>query len=536
MAKKEVNPYESVFESYFDRRSSYKIANLNFLFKFGLFNIDHIIGYTPVMIVGDDGGFSDYVMWQSFKNDFTTKIFVFPEKNNKILETKFRNEISQSKENDLTIINSEFLELDAEDNLSSEIDIDEMENFDLDKITKIKEKILENTDGFGISLYIAKKFLKFRKEFSQELKYKKFLLLNVIIGLSVLSKGGNLVIKIYDTYTHFTISILFLLFNNFEKFTIVKPFSSRPHSSVRYVVCQKLTEYQPKVLEYLIELYEKYLIILRSGKDLDFVYPVSKIIKDENFTNYMMEINSLITEQRIQSLAEIKNVMENGNPPKYDKMDIKKKCLDQWRIPVLHYDPRQVISNKNELNGRKSQSFNKLNSIHETARIYSELDKYSDSIQNMIDMFGDKTNSNVDQETNLKKFNENKDSIKRIDTYSGRGEKMSQSHEAAIDEELLRKKREMMMISEKKSSKSKKKDDTSIKKKTITVKKSKFENYSNEVEIDSKYDKFYDEKNDLISKKRKVIEESYKNREIVENKKFVLDDNLKKELEKYKKK
>ena len=534
MAKKEVNPYENVFESYFDRRSSYKIANLNFLFKFALFNIDHIMGYTPVMIVGDDGGFSDYVMWQSFKNDFTTKIFVFPEKNNKISETKFRNEISQSKDENLTIINSEFLELDTEENISGDVDIDEMENFDLEKIKKVKEKILGNTDGFGISLYIARKFLKFRKEFSQELKYKKFLLLNVIMGLSVLSKGGNLVIKIYDTFTHFTISILFLLFNNFEKFTIVKPFSSRPHSSVRYIVCQKLTEFQPKILEYLNELYEKYLIILRSGKDLDFVYPVSKIIKDENFTNYLMEINSSITEQRIQSLVEIKNVMENGTPPKYDKMDIKKKCLDQWKIPVLHYDPRQVISNKNDLFAKKSQNFNKLISIQETARIYSELDKYSDSIQNMIDMFGDKTNPNINRETNLKKFNENKDSLKSIDTFSGRGEKIPISHEAAIDEELLRKKREMMMISEKKSSKSKK-DERSFNKKTITVKKSKYD-ISHDAEIESKYDKCYDEKNDVISKKRKIIEESFKNREIVENKKVVLNDNLKRELEKFKKK
>ena len=284
------------------------------------------------MLVGDDGGFSDYVLWRSINYDYSAKIFVIPEKNNKISKVKYRREVEHIKEKSL-------LQIQIEKNL----DIDEVDNFDSVKISELVDDIINKNEGFGVSLYIAKKFIKFKKEFSQELKYKKFLFLNVIIGLSVLSKGGNLVIKIYDMYTHFTISLLFMIYNYFERFTIVKPFSTRPHSSCRYIIAQKMTEYKPKILDYLKELYDRYLELLKGGRDIDFVYPISKVIKDENFTNYIMEINSQITEQRIDNMEEMKKAMEN-NPPKFDKMDIKKKCLDLWKIPILKYDPRLATS------------------------------------------------------------------------------------------------------------------------------------------------------------------------------------------------
>ena len=131
LLKKEINPYEDVFESYFDKRSSYKMANLNSLFKFGLYGIDYIVGYTPIMIVGDDGGFSDYMMWYANNNDFTTKIFAIPEKGNKIFKTNFRKEIDENKNEFLNIIN-----------LQKNCDIDEIENFTSENIKSLANDIL----------------------------------------------------------------------------------------------------------------------------------------------------------------------------------------------------------------------------------------------------------------------------------------------------------------------------------------------------------------------------------------------------------
>ncbi len=30
--------------------------------------MDHLIGYTPIMMIGDDGGMSDYILWFSKMN------------------------------------------------------------------------------------------------------------------------------------------------------------------------------------------------------------------------------------------------------------------------------------------------------------------------------------------------------------------------------------------------------------------------------------------------------------------------------------
>lgn len=579
--KKEVNPYEDVFESYFDRRSSYKMANVNSLFKFQLFSPDYLMGYTPIMVVGDDGGFSDYIMWYANNSGFTTRIFAVPEKNAKIFKTAFRKEIDESKDEYLNIIN-----------VQKGLDIDEIEDFSSPQIEALCEDIITNTDGVGVSLFLARKFIKFKKEFNQEIKYKKFLLLNLIIGLSTLSKGGNFVIKIYDMYTHFTNSVLFILFNYFEKFTIIKPFSTRPHTSGRFVVCQKLTELKPKILSYLYDLYDKYINELASGRDIDFIYPISKVIKDENFTGYVLELNSLITEQRIESLEEIKTAYENQTLPKFDKMDIKKKCLELWKVPILHYDPRLIVTGRNileEKNKKREQSgkgMNKLTSIQDTIKIYSEYDKYSDSLRSMIDMYGkNKVVGSIDDNKKKNEYRERErekerekeresakkypreekvksqsksDSKKKTSSGSkleelkqrviaereaNNGTKSNATLDAAESEELLRKKREMLMASfTDSSSKSKTKKEPkkksfatpSYRNKPIEVSQDRRLNTS-EKTLDKSESPITNPK-DILKLKEKKIEESMKNRQAAESKKVTPNEKLMLELEKYKKK
>ena len=66
--KKEINPYEDVFEKYFQRNSAYKLSNINFIINsinFRMLEENYILGYTPILFVGDDGGFADYILWYS---------------------------------------------------------------------------------------------------------------------------------------------------------------------------------------------------------------------------------------------------------------------------------------------------------------------------------------------------------------------------------------------------------------------------------------------------------------------------------------
>ncbi len=112
----------------------------------------------------------------------------------------------------------------------------------------------------------CKRNIKFNKEYSQEIQYKKFLLTNLILSFSTLTREGNLILKIYDMYTPFTISILYIMYNHFEKFIIIKPFSTRPHTNSRFIICNKFLESKPKILDYLYEFYDKYVSLIKEGK------------------------------------------------------------------------------------------------------------------------------------------------------------------------------------------------------------------------------------------------------------------------------
>lgn len=183
-------------------------------------------------------------------------MFVIPDRRSKFSDTKFRKEIKDTKDMNIEMI----------DGVERGFDIDEIESFTVENIKQISQQILDKTDESGVTLFVARKLIKFEKEFNQEIKYKKFLLLNVILGLSVLSEGGNFVIKIYDMFTHFTVSLIYILYNLFESLTIVKPFSTRPHSGCRYVICQKLNEPRPQILNYLYDFYDRYIELLKDGQ------------------------------------------------------------------------------------------------------------------------------------------------------------------------------------------------------------------------------------------------------------------------------
>lgn len=174
------------------------------------------------MIVGDDGGISDYIFWHSNLDGITSNLFVIEDKTGKFSKTKFRKEIESKKEEYIVKYGQ----------LNSHFDIDDDPNFNLEKVDEIIQDIMDRTGNNGVSLYIARKKVLLKSDYFQELKMKKFLLLNLILAFSTLAKDGNLVIKIYDMFTPFTVSILYILFNYFENMAVVKPFSMRPHSAV----------------------------------------------------------------------------------------------------------------------------------------------------------------------------------------------------------------------------------------------------------------------------------------------------------------
>lgn len=60
----------------------------------------------------------------------------------------------------------------------------------------------------------------------------------IACGLSILKRGGNMVVKHYTIFEPFTISYIALLTNLFESVEIVKPLTSKRTNSELYIVCK----------------------------------------------------------------------------------------------------------------------------------------------------------------------------------------------------------------------------------------------------------------------------------------------------------
>ena len=368
-AKKVTNAYEDIHEKFFNKRQSLQLANINYLFEKELIKYDTIFEGFPALIVGDNGGFADFILYYTIKiGSYNPTIFVIPEKKNSIKDIKYRKEIQEKAGEHVNILN-EFYEENK--------DIDENSKISVDFINNIAKKISEKTENNMVDLFIARKVIKFNPEYSQEIKYEKFLLINTLLAFKCLSYGGNFIIKLYDTFTPFTIGLIYMIFKNFESVTIFKPVTTRQYSSSRFLVAEKYlkgtNETTNNSIKYLEDFVTKYIeFSANNNYDVKYFLPNSELRNNEVFLRIIPEINNGITEKRIDALKEINNHINNLTTKLYDKMLIRKFFLNNWGIPLIHFDENLLL--RNQLKNKTG------NSNYHSKKIYTE--------KELVEMYG----------------------------------------------------------------------------------------------------------------------------------------------------
>ncbi len=499
--KKITNAYEDVYENYFEKHNAYKLANLNYIFQKELITPDMIVQYTPVIIIGDNGGFTDYIQWFSLKNGFISKIFVIPERNNFISNAKFKVNKEIKNKSDIYILKEFYDKCDLDDN----------PNLSSNYLNKISQFIMNKLENYGVNLFIARKYIKYSPDYNQELKYRKFMLINIILCFELLNKGGKFVLKIYDSFSLFTISLIYILYQNFEKITVIKPFSTRPYSASRYIVCEKFIDARNSILDYLKQFLDKYLELLKEGKDIPYVLPTSEITKSEEFSNPFREINSKITEGRIDALKQISLFLKNENIMKYDKMDIKMHCLTLWEIPVLKYDESKLAKNIDKY--KKNKDTHKFRTLDEAADFYKNYDKYEGETKNLVDMLIKSGEQKKHEKDQKKKINQVK--------------QLTQEEKEKMFYELFPK--------QKKNKKNDKKDN---KKNNNENNKNKNDNLLNKKRNNNNELNINKDKNQKIDNNinNNMWNEAMKNKQNIEKEKIHVNDDMKAKLLQYKKK
>ena len=353
-AKKETNAYEDIYEKYFDRNQSCQLANINYLFEKKLIEYDNFFKGIPVFIVGDNGGFTVWIMYYTIeKMDYFPTIFVIPERKNDFKKAKFRNQIKDKINDHVEVLNDFYQE---------NRDFDENTNLSNDFINKLAKTISDKTDEYKVNLFIARKVIKFSPDSAQEIKYKKFLLVNTLLAFKVLNNGGNFIIKLYDTFTPFTIGLIYMIFKNFENVSIFKPVSTRQYSPCRFLVAEKYLKRKDEEtnnsIKYLETFLTKYIEFTKNNDDVKLFLPFGELRKNEQFLKIIPEINNEITEKRIDSLKEIINYLDKKNTKLYDKMSIKKFFLDNWGVPVINFaDTKQLKNSGNKYNNYQKKLY-----------------------------------------------------------------------------------------------------------------------------------------------------------------------------------
>jgi 23S rRNA U2552 (ribose-2'-O)-methylase RlmE/FtsJ len=297
-----VNPFEVMISNYDDNINNlsriyfnmnkdkpdilsdgfYKMWEMNFIFDL----IDNK-KLTYASLAEKPGSFLQSIIYYREKilnidtdKDNIFSVNVYPEKESEITEANKLNQFAGHYQ--INMIKTYSKEKSKNHKSKSNGDITDIKTISLFKKEINKTKKYANivaADGENI----------WENKNRQEQESYKLILGEIIAGLSVLEKGGNLIVKIYDTFTIPTIKLIWLLTNFFEESYIYKPFFSRPSESEKYVICKNFKySNDNKILNDSLTNLEKIL------KSMDSNYYLNNIVPDMDLPSDLLNIFKFI--------------------------------------------------------------------------------------------------------------------------------------------------------------------------------------------------------------------------------------------------
>lgn len=155
----------------------------------------------------------------------------------------------------------------------------------------------------------------------QEQVSTKLILCQIAFAIAMQKTGGTFILKVYDTFTRFSLDLIFLLYNLYEEVIIIKPNTSRFANSEKYVVCKQFKNINTlDIVKIFHSILSKPDIILGCSL-FDFKLPYL-------FINKMEEYNAIIGQQQIDTIVSTIYLIDNNN--KYDKVEhLKKKYIQK---------------------------------------------------------------------------------------------------------------------------------------------------------------------------------------------------------------
>jgi 23S rRNA U2552 (ribose-2'-O)-methylase RlmE/FtsJ len=154
---------------------------------------------------------------------------------------------------------------------------------------------------------------------NQEISIAKLLFAQIVYAVSMQKKGGSFVLKIFDTFMHHSIDLLYILSSFYDKVYIVKPQTSRYANSEKYIVCKGFISIPFEHFGPFIQrAFEKMLLSLNDSEDL-YIHRFLNIPISLGFLTKIDEYNAIFGQQQIENIHFTITLIDNKH--KQDKID-----------------------------------------------------------------------------------------------------------------------------------------------------------------------------------------------------------------------
>lgn len=168
---------------------------------------------------------------------------------------------------------------------------------------------------------------------SKEIDNTRLLVSQVYTMLLVLKSGGDFVVKIFDTFTKPTIDIIYILTCIFQECYIVKPCTSRPTNSEKYMVCKGFVK---SAIANLEGIFESILIEFKNreiNEEKIFLHHLLETNLSTEFLECIKTVNTFIIKRQVSTIDYNLRIIYNENNNYYnDKMLKNYQWLKKYNL------------------------------------------------------------------------------------------------------------------------------------------------------------------------------------------------------------
>jgi len=184
---------------------------------------------------------------------------------------------------------------------------------------------------------------------NQEAMSSKLILCQVAFAIACQKKGGHFFIKVFDTFTQFSLDMLYLLSCLYKQVSYLKPHTSRSANSEKYIVCKGFKMENSRNL--VISLYH----LIQNFSETNYLNRIFRESIPHIFVTRVEEYNAIYGQIQMECISHTLSIMRNINNDKLENMNKNnvQKCISwcqKHKMPFVKnaLEPNRFMTRANK--------------------------------------------------------------------------------------------------------------------------------------------------------------------------------------------